>query len=117
MSVCGINYDNDLEHAQFMREQYLGFKNARFGKIDIHISTCAFSREVLADSMWLRKPNASDEEYKRLCEKIEGELGLPISYEGRYRWIVLNLILVVVLSAAINSRTRTIYFHLEKINR
>jgi DNA polymerase elongation subunit (family B) len=84
----------------------LGFKNARFGKIDAHIATCAFSREVLrkavaivesrgfklihgiVDSMWLKKPNASDAEYKELCTQIEKELGLPISFEGRYKWIV-----------------------------
>jgi DNA polymerase-2 len=38
--------------------------------------------------MWLKKQNASDEEYRQLCEEIERELGLPISFEGRYRWIV-----------------------------
>ena len=85
---------------------YLGFKNARFGKIDAHIATCAYSREVLkkaaaiaesrgfklihgiVDSMWLQKPNATEEEYRLLCEQIERELGLPISFEGRYKWIV-----------------------------
>src|SRR6267143_5969703 len=29
---------------------YLGFKNARFGKIDAHIATCAFSRKVLGQA-------------------------------------------------------------------
>lgn len=42
----------------------------------------------IVDSMWLKKPNASDEEYRQLCMAIERELGLPISFEGRYRWIV-----------------------------
>jgi DNA polymerase, archaea type len=85
---------------------YLGFKNARFGKIDAHIATCAFSREVLqkavaiaqsdgfrllhgiVDSMWLTKPLAGDSDYQVLSRKIEKELGLPLSYEGRYKWIV-----------------------------
>jgi DNA polymerase, archaea type len=85
---------------------YLGFKNARFGKIDAHIATCAFSREYLqkavaiaqsdgfrllhgiVDSMWLTKPGAGDSDYQALAEKIEKELDLPLSYEGRYRWIV-----------------------------
>ena len=85
---------------------YLGFKNARFGKIDAHIATCAFSREALkkataiaeskgfklvhgiVDSMWLEKKEATIDEYKFLCDKIERELDLPISFEGRYKWIV-----------------------------
>ena len=85
---------------------YLGFKNARFGKIDAHIATCAFSRGALkkataiaesrgfrlvhgiVDSMWLKKKDATIDEYKLLCDEIEGELDLPISFEGRYKWIV-----------------------------
>jgi len=85
---------------------YLGFKNARFGKIDAHIATCAFSREALkkaaaiaesrrfrlvhgiVDSMWLDKRDATIDEYKFLCDEIEKELDLPISFEGRYKWIV-----------------------------
>jgi DNA polymerase elongation subunit (family B) len=85
---------------------YLGFKNARFGKIDAHIATCAFSREYLqravaiaesngfrllhgiVDSMWLTKPGAGDDDYRALSQKIEKELDLPLSYEGRYKWIV-----------------------------
>jgi len=42
----------------------------------------------IVDSMWLKQPNASDEEYRQVCVAIERELGLPISFEGRYRWIV-----------------------------
>jgi DNA polymerase elongation subunit (family B) len=85
---------------------YLGFKNARFGKIDAHIATCAFSRQVLkqaaglaeargfkfvhgiVDSFWLRKPEATRGEYEDLCRIIREELDLPISFEGIYRWIV-----------------------------
>lgn len=84
----------------------MGFKNARFGKIDAHIATCAFSREILkkavtiaeskgfklvhgiVDSMWLKKQNATDEEYSQVCEQIEKELDLPVSFEGRYKWII-----------------------------
>lgn len=38
--------------------------------------------------MWLKKPNATNREYKELCKLIEEELELPISFEGRYKWIV-----------------------------
>src|SRR2546425_821246 len=85
---------------------YLGFKNARFGKIDAHIATCAFSRKVLGqaaalaeahgftlvhgivDSFWLRKQEATRGEYEDLCRVIRDKLRLPISFEGVYRWIV-----------------------------
>jgi DNA polymerase-2 len=85
---------------------YLGFKNARFGKIDAHIATCAYARDALqkastiaesrgfqvihgiVDSLWLRKADASDSEYCDLCREIETKLDLPISFEGTYKWIV-----------------------------
>src|SRR6059036_390617 len=85
---------------------YLGFKNARFGKIDAHIATCAFSRKVLreaaalaeargftlvhgiVDSFWLRKQEATRGEYEDLCKEIRDKLRLPVSFEGVYRWIV-----------------------------
>ncbi|MGA3108107.1 MAG: hypothetical protein ABSD99_01400 [Candidatus Bathyarchaeia archaeon] len=38
--------------------------------------------------MWLKKPQATGEEYKRVCEQIGEELDIPISFEGRYKWIV-----------------------------
>src|SRR2546425_3423762 len=85
---------------------YLGFKNARFGKIDARIATCAFSRKALreaaalaeargftlvhgiVDSFWLRKQEATRGEYEDLCRVIRDKLRLPISFEGVYRWIV-----------------------------
>jgi DNA polymerase elongation subunit (family B) len=42
----------------------------------------------IVDSMWLQKKDATDSEYKDLCKQIEQKLDLPISFEGRYKWIV-----------------------------
>ncbi|HZY94579.1 MAG TPA: DNA polymerase domain-containing protein [Candidatus Bathyarchaeia archaeon] len=85
---------------------YLGFKNARFGKIDAHIATCAFSRIVLnqaiaiaedhgfklvhaiVDSMWLTKPGATRVEYEKLSALISKKVNLPLGFEGQYKWIV-----------------------------
>jgi intein/homing endonuclease len=85
---------------------YLGFKNARFGKIDAHIATCAFSRIFLhraiaiaqargfklvhgiVDSMWLTKTDATAADYEELCAVIKQDLKLPLSFEGQYKWIV-----------------------------
>src|SRR6059036_4251103 len=84
---------------------YLGFKNARFGRIDAHIATCAFARQALrtaketaasngfslvhgiVDSMWLHKRGATPEDYEKLCAIIRENMGLPVSFEGIYKWI------------------------------
>lgn len=85
---------------------YLGFKNARFGRIDAHIATCAFARQILketvhlaeskgfklihgiVDSLWLKKEDATEEDYLRLRAEVEEATGFEISFEGIYRWIV-----------------------------
>jgi len=85
---------------------YLGYKNARFGKVDAHIAVCAIAREVLlramrvaedhgfdvvhgiVDSLWVRKEGASPRELADLCREISRETGAPISVNGRYKWIV-----------------------------
>jgi len=85
---------------------YLGYKNAKFGTVDGHIGVCAFGREALldashtaedagfevihgiVDSLWLKKPDASLEDYENLCKAITKQSGIPISFEGRYKWIV-----------------------------
>ena len=85
---------------------YLGYKNARFGKVDAHIAVCAFARDALlktvsmaeergfeivhgiVDSLWLKKEGASPREHVELCEAVSQEIGVPLNVEGRYRWIV-----------------------------
>jgi DNA polymerase-2 len=42
----------------------------------------------IVDSMWLKKSNTTDDEYRQVCAQIEKKLDLPISFEGRYKWIV-----------------------------
>ncbi len=84
---------------------YLGFRNARFGKIEAHECVNAYGREALlrakevaedlgfhfvhaiVDSLWLKKDSADDQEIEQLRLKIEEATGLPIGLEGRYRWI------------------------------
>jgi DNA polymerase-2 len=85
---------------------YLGFKNSKFGTVDGHIGVCAFAREAflkathiaedagfevihgIVDSLWLKKENATMEEYRHLCRLITDEIGVPINFEGNYKWIV-----------------------------
>jgi DNA polymerase elongation subunit (family B) len=85
---------------------YLGYRNAKFGTVDGHIGVCAFGREAflkaarraenrgftvvhgIVDSLWLKKKGASIQEYGDLCREISEEIGVPLNFEGRYRWIV-----------------------------
>jgi DNA polymerase I len=84
---------------------YLGFNNAKFGRIDAHIAVCAFDRHVflqasriaerlgfrvlhgIVDSLWVQKRNATSRDYLELKRVIEQETGFEISSEGVYKWI------------------------------
>jgi DNA polymerase I len=85
---------------------YLGYKNAKFGTVDGHMVTCACGRNTLlkasslaekqgfrvihgiVDSLWLKKEDASTENYVILCEEIEKTLNLPLDFSGLFKWIV-----------------------------
>lgn len=85
---------------------YLGYKNARFGKIEAHESVNAFSREkilqakeiaelqgyrfihAIVDCMWLYKEGATESDYERLCADVRSETRIEISLEGIYKWIL-----------------------------
>jgi DNA polymerase-2 len=88
---------------------YLGFNNAKFGRIDAHIAVCAFDRQILlqtiriaeshgfeilhaiVDSIWIqkkKKDTMNKNDYENLKTEIENKTGFPISFEGIYKWIV-----------------------------
>ena len=85
---------------------YLGYKNAKFGTVDGHIGVCAFGRDAflraarisesrgfevlhgIVDSLWLKKEDTPNEEYLDLCREVSRNIGVPLNFEGRYRWIV-----------------------------
>ena len=85
---------------------YLGYRNAKFGTVDGHMGVCAFGRAALlkaahiaerygfevvhgiVDSLWLKKKGVASEEYNTVCEAISVQVGVPITFEGRYKWIV-----------------------------
>jgi DNA polymerase-2 len=90
---------------------YLGFNNAKFGRIDAHIAVCAFDRQILlqaakiaerygfrvlhgiVDSIWVKKKHNNYDnkldlyDYLKLKEAIEKQTGFEISFEGTYKWI------------------------------
>ena len=84
---------------------YLGFNNAKFGRIDAHIAVCAWDRKILldatriaerlgfevmhgiVDSLWVRKEGANQNDYLELKAEIERETGFALSFEGIYKWV------------------------------
>jgi DNA polymerase-2 len=85
---------------------YLGYKNARFGRIEAHEAVNAYGREVLmqtkelieargfrvlhlyVDGLWIHKPGVRRRpDYEALLEEIRSKTGLQIGLEGVYRWI------------------------------
>jgi DNA polymerase elongation subunit (family B) len=85
---------------------YLGYKNARFGRIEAHESVNAFSRDIILtakeiaesrgyrllhgiiDCVWLKKPGATQSDYEELAREISARVGIDISLEGIYNWIL-----------------------------
>jgi DNA polymerase-2 len=85
---------------------YLGYKNARFGRIEAHEAVNAYGREILlrtkeiveargfrvlhlyVDGLWIHKPKAhGPPEYECLLDEIRSATGLQIGIEGIYRWL------------------------------
>ena len=109
--VTGISYDKYnarqavLKWISVATFGYLGFANAKFGRIDAHIAVCAWDRKILidtariaeqkgfevlhgiVDSLWLRKDGAEESDYLELKAEIEKETGFTTSFEGVYKWV------------------------------
>jgi DNA polymerase I len=86
---------------------YLGFRNARFGKIEAHECVTALARyymgqsiriatdrgftvlHVMVDSLFVRKDGCKEGEVKELMEAIARETGLKIKLEALYDWVIL----------------------------
>jgi DNA polymerase elongation subunit (family B) len=85
---------------------YLGYKNARFGRIEAHESVNAYSRDAIlkakemaeekgyefihaiVDCMWIKKEGTTEAEYEQLAAGIGTATGIDLSLEGIYNWIL-----------------------------
>ena len=85
---------------------YLGYKNARFGRIEAHESVNAFSRDAIlrakemaeekgyefihaiVDCMWIKKEGATEADYEALAAEISKKTNIDLSLEGIYNWIL-----------------------------
>ncbi len=85
---------------------YLGYKNARFGRIEAHEAVTGCGREALlrakeaaedagftvlhmyVDGIWIQRPGAkTKEDFLPLVDEIAERTGLPIALDGIYRWV------------------------------
>ncbi|MFC2025929.1 DNA polymerase domain-containing protein [Chloroflexota bacterium] len=85
---------------------YLGYKNARFGRIESHEAVTAYGREALlrakeaaedlgytvlhmyVDGLWVKKPGTATEgDLQPLMDAISRRTGLPIALDAIYRWV------------------------------
>ena len=84
---------------------YLGYKNARFGKIEAHEAVTAYGRDKLlaakeafegagfrvlhglTDCLWVRKPGFTANELAALCRQVSEITGVKLALEGVYRWL------------------------------
>ena len=87
---------------------YTGYRRSRFGRIEAHESITSYARHILigstkiaedmgfvvlhgiVDSLWIKKKGITEEEVKKLVERIQREYNIPLSVEGIYRWIVFS---------------------------
>lgn len=85
---------------------YLGYKNARFGRIESHEAVTAYGRECLlrakeaaedlgyevlhmyVDGLWVKREGVHQvDQVRPLLAEITMRTGLPIALEGIYRWV------------------------------
>ncbi len=84
---------------------FLGYRNARFGKIEAHEAVTALGREMLlkakdvaemegysfihglTDAMWVKRDGATEKDYEELARLVSRATGLEIALEGVYRWV------------------------------
>ncbi len=85
---------------------FLGYKNARFGRIEAHEAVTNGGREVLlrakevaeslgcevlhmyVDALWLKRPGCKKkEDFQDVLDEISLQTGLGVSLDGIYRWV------------------------------
>jgi len=85
---------------------YLGYRNARFGRIEAHEAVTAYGREVLlrakesaedlgfrvlhlyVDGMWVQRANCRTvQDFQPLLDEIKARTSLPIALDGIYKWV------------------------------
>ena len=85
---------------------YLGYKNARFGRIEAHEAVTTWGREALlrakeaaeemgfevlhmyVDGLWIKQEGYTrPEDFQPLLEEVAARTSLPVALDGVYRWV------------------------------
>ena len=85
---------------------YLGYKNARFGRIEAHEAVTTWGREALlrakevaeemgfevlhmyVDGLWVKKDGCRQpQDFQPLLEEMAARTSLPVALDGVYRWV------------------------------
>ena len=85
---------------------YLGYKNARFGRIEAHEAVTTWGREALlrakevaeelgfnilhmyVDGLWVQKEGCRQpQDFQPLLEEVAARTSLPVALDGVYRWV------------------------------
>ncbi len=84
---------------------YLRFREFKLGLATSHMAVCAYAREILmgaaqlaeecgftvvhgiVDSIFLTKKNMTPEEIDKYCEKLKQQSGIPVGYDGIFKWV------------------------------
>ena len=85
---------------------YLGYKNARFGRIEAHEAVTTWGREALlrakevaeelgfnvlhmyVDGLWVKKDGCRQpQDFQPLLEEVVARTSLPVALDGVYRWV------------------------------
>lgn len=85
---------------------YLRFREFKLGIAQSHMAVGAYSRDIIlkskeiaeshdfdlihgiVDSLYLRKDEMANKDILSLCEDIHLKTGIPISFEGIFKWVV-----------------------------
>ncbi len=85
---------------------YLRFREFKLGLPSAHMAICAFAREKILsaaataeehdcsivhgiiDALYIKKKGITEEEVRAICTEIEITTGIPMIFEGLFKWVV-----------------------------
>jgi DNA polymerase elongation subunit (family B) len=85
---------------------YLRFREFKLGLAASHMIIGAYARKILirakeiceekgfrvvhgiVDSLYIQKKGIAEEEVRQVCIELEAETGIPVSFEGIFKWVV-----------------------------
>ena len=86
---------------------YLGYRNARFGKIEAYECVTSYARDimykamdvaremgfniihVLVDSIWIYRDDATLDDYLEYCRRVYRETGFRMELDSYYKWLYI----------------------------